>query len=542
MTQPVQACIGLGANLGDRQANINAALAALRDTEGVSLTATAPLLRTAPVTRTPGEQQPDYLNSAAVVETTLTARQLLDTLLSIERSLGRDRAHEERWGPRLIDLDLLLYGDAVIEEPGLTVPHPEMHKRAFVLAPLSQIAPDATHPVLSKSMQLLLTELQKPARVISHGVALLLAGLLGTSAFAQAPSAPPEAPQSAAGIVAHLAETTRNADFDVSIETRIVGSTPSAPITGYLYHHGALTLGALGIQWGDGAYRIWSLDAPDRVIAGDALPGVELQTALRSLPTLPIPQIRFLAGENSLDALWGEIQWSDSTRIVPGEQAIELTGVSPSFLVSISDADAKPPIDLVRIASPTDADGPAIEIRSSVATDPPALPSDLDDRRAVESFKNLLPMAGELATGQQLSGLVLLDSQSVPWFGKPAADTPILLLFLREADPWSDEVRNVIHQMAETPWLGDTEIHAVMVMENNDPDLAVRVADRIHEWGGGVLWTVSAESSINLFAPDATAVAVLIDDEGVIADICVIENRASDPKSLARRFLNALSD
>ena len=91
--------------------------------------------------------QPDFVNAAALLETTLAPRALLDALLAIERAHGRERAADgTRWGPRTLDLDLLLHGDLVIDEPGLVVPHPQLHARAFVLVPLAEVAPDAVVP------------------------------------------------------------------------------------------------------------------------------------------------------------------------------------------------------------------------------------------------------------------------------------------------------------------------------------------------------------------------------------------------------------
>jgi len=92
--------------------------------------------------------QPAFVNAAAVLDTTLDARALLDAMLGIERDFGRDRATDgsDRWGARTLDLDLLLYGDAVIDEPGLRVPHPHLHQRAFALVPLVEIAPDIVIP------------------------------------------------------------------------------------------------------------------------------------------------------------------------------------------------------------------------------------------------------------------------------------------------------------------------------------------------------------------------------------------------------------
>jgi 2-amino-4-hydroxy-6-hydroxymethyldihydropteridine diphosphokinase len=130
------AYVGLGANLGDREATIRAAVAALPGVVAVSS-----LRETDPVGKT---DQPEFLNGVAALETALSPRELLDVLLAVERSLGRER--RERWGPRTIDLDLLLYGNAVIDEPGLTVPHPRLHERRFTLEPLVELDPELVVP------------------------------------------------------------------------------------------------------------------------------------------------------------------------------------------------------------------------------------------------------------------------------------------------------------------------------------------------------------------------------------------------------------
>jgi 2-amino-4-hydroxy-6-hydroxymethyldihydropteridine diphosphokinase len=131
-----RAYVGLGANLGDREATIRAALEALPGLVGVSK-----LRETDPVGVV---DQPPFLNAAAVLETELAPRELLDTLLAVERELGRER--RERWGPRTIDLDLLLYGAETIDEPGLTVPHPRLHERRFALEPLLDLDPELAIP------------------------------------------------------------------------------------------------------------------------------------------------------------------------------------------------------------------------------------------------------------------------------------------------------------------------------------------------------------------------------------------------------------
>ena len=138
-----RAFVGLGGNLGDVAEAFASALAQMD-----ALPATQ-LLRVSRRYRTPAwgvTAQPEFLNAVAMLETMLPARELLASLLAIERAHGRDRASETRWGPRTLDLDLLLYADAVIDEPGLRVPHPHLHERAFALRPLLEIAPDVTIP------------------------------------------------------------------------------------------------------------------------------------------------------------------------------------------------------------------------------------------------------------------------------------------------------------------------------------------------------------------------------------------------------------
>lgn len=143
MKTMVQACIGLGANLGDAAGTLRQAVIALGQREDVTVRRMSRCYRTPAWGR---EDQPDFVNAVALLETRLPPRALLDLLLAVEADFGRHRMDGERWGPRTLDLDLLLYGDAVIDEPGLRVPHPHLHERAFALVPLLEVMPDARIP------------------------------------------------------------------------------------------------------------------------------------------------------------------------------------------------------------------------------------------------------------------------------------------------------------------------------------------------------------------------------------------------------------
>jgi 2-amino-4-hydroxy-6-hydroxymethyldihydropteridine diphosphokinase len=156
---PVTAYIALGANLGDRARNIRRALAQLMETPEVSVTNIASMLENPAVGGPP--DSPPFINSAAEVKTTLGSHALLRRLLEIEKNLGRIR--REKWEPRPIDIDLLLFGDQIISSQELVVPHPLMHERRFVLQPLAEIAPEAVHPVLQMTISGLLENLHRQA-------------------------------------------------------------------------------------------------------------------------------------------------------------------------------------------------------------------------------------------------------------------------------------------------------------------------------------------------------------------------------------------
>jgi len=152
----IKAFLSLGSNLGDKELNIKKAIEALQTAKGIDIMMVSNCYETLP--EGGGRNQPFFLNNAVEILTTLTPHELLEKAQEIESNLGRTNKND--YSPRIIDIDIVLYGEDIIIEEDLTIPHPLMHERLFVLEPLYEIAPDAIHPVMGETVEKLLHQLQ----------------------------------------------------------------------------------------------------------------------------------------------------------------------------------------------------------------------------------------------------------------------------------------------------------------------------------------------------------------------------------------------
>jgi 2-amino-4-hydroxy-6-hydroxymethyldihydropteridine diphosphokinase len=555
--QPVLACIALGANLGDREATLRAALAALAESGAVRVLRTSALHETDAVTLPGAPSQPAYLNAAAVIETTLDPEPLLDLLLEIERALGRDRAGAARWTARTIDLDLLLYADRVIDAPGLRVPHPRLHERRFVLAPLAEVAPDWINPERGVTVRAMHRALDAPgaARRSPALVGVAALGLLVGGAGAIAQGGPVRDP-----------DAVREPDGGrILAPAEALARMQAAYLAGPVGEHIELVARSSGVVQRD---RITLRMAPEtiridfdgltaqatesgltiahetsgRAHTIDASPG-ESRFALleRALPPLPLPELTIArrgAEATALGALCRDLRWFSAT---PMDGLLLVEGVGPECSASIA-------LDRTtwRLASATlrgrGAGGPiSVEIR--VEPFDPGAPDvwmlDAATLTPVASLADLAPRSGDIAIGDAAPDLLLLTRNAMPWRLTDAiGDGGAVLILFREDTPGAREALEAARQIGGAhPGVG---VALGVVLPATGVEPLARLADLARDWGDDLHWTVSADTTLGRFAPDSVGVLVAIDGAGVVRLVEPIENRAGDGESLARRVRDAL--
>ena len=541
--------LALGSNVGDRTATIEAAITAITAIVGVDVTARSPIIETEAVTLPGSDPQRPYRNAAITIETTLEPRVLLERLQSIEQTLGRVRAcggsgeQSGRWAPRTIDIDILLDGDRIIDEPGLTVPHPRMHERRFVLEPLSAIAPGARHPALKKTARAMLESLGPPAGgavIATQASALLVllagmfAAMFGAMAFvqpvmAQAPGAEPAAAVTSrdpnevyrrlvetyrAGPIAERVTLIADSEFRRREQHAVVRLDAASGTV-------MLELGPLRAVVRDGELRVTHERRGDRYARFPAASRSIPALLADALPPLPMPDFALAfddpANPVHLTPFPGDFVWTAALDSATEPQLV-LLGQSRDAIVSyVIDTNTW---RLIVGVITTPGSRLRIEMRYEAIDpgDPAQWRLDLRGRSPVPTLAQLQPGGADINPGAPAPPMVFFTIASEPWRLEIDHRGPIALLLFREASPAVLDARDALRQSAaalEHP----IDIQPVLVTEKLvGIDLFERIGQTVHAWGSPVLWSVSPDATIDRFT-DAPACIVLIDAERTVVGI-----------------------
>jgi len=557
-TDAAHACIALGANLGDRAGAIRAALAALDRLPGVEVLRTSSLHETDAVTLPGAEPQPAYCNAAAVVATTLRPEALLDALLRIERDLGRDREDAARWAPRMIDLDLLLYADRVIDAPGLRVPHPRMHERAFVLDPLAEIALNWRHPTLGATVAELRARLDRRVRgsgLAGVAVACLLAMLAPGAAAQVTNDTDPPASQT------EDAAPVTPAEALARMQSAYAGDPVGERIEIVARSSGEVRRDGLTLRVAPTAVRI-DFDGLAAFATAEAMtlahvpsgrgrvtPASDGETRFglidRMLPPLPLPQLVVLrqgAGVTALPPLCENLRWFSATEV---DDLLLVEGVGDACSASLALDRSTWRLASATLRGRTNAGPISVEIRVEGFDPGPVADWSLDGGsiQPIESLAELAPREGDIRPGDAAPDLLLLTPDATPWrlsAELAEASSPRALLLFREDTPAARDALDAAERAAAEGAEGLATIVGVVLPASGVEPLA-RLDALADHWGDGLLWTVSADTTLGRFAPDSVGALVVIDAGGVVRLIEPIENRASDIPSLTRRIVASLS-
>ena len=538
--------LALGSNVGDRTAAVNTAIDAIGALNGVMVVARSSIIETDAVTLDGADPQRDYRNAVITIETALDPRTLLSALQGIELDLGRDRRDGERWAPRTIDIDILLMGERIIDEPGLTVPHPRMHERRFVLWPLCQIAPGAMHPSLGIDAAAMLANLDRPASGRSNAnIAILLSALLCVGS-----AAPPTKAQDNAD-PAPPAQTDQHPampDAD-EIYQRVAAAYKDGPIAERIHISAKSAIreraetvmvradadsGTLLLELGpilalvrEDELIITHADRPDRYAYFSGHDRTLNELIADSLPPMMFPHLALVFDDPEeaprIAPFTGAIEWTNAIPNAAESKMVLLgrsgggDGESSALCSYIVDTESW---RLVAGAITV----PATRLRVEMRIEPidPGDPADWDldtqGRIPVATLAQLQPGGVDIHPGLHVPAMSLFTIDSVPWSLENDHEGPVAIMLFNEATPVLLAARDALRAAIEAN-SAELPIQPMLIAEDLvGIDLFERLGETVHAWGDPVLWSVSPIATIDRFTT-APACIVLIDGEGIVREI-----------------------
>lgn len=540
---PRQCQLALGSNIGDRTATIRAAIAAIDRLENARVIAQSPIIETEAVTVEGAAPQRAYRNAAITIETTLDPAALLERLQEIERSLGRRRAEGVRWAPRTIDIDILLDGDLIMDEPGLTIPHPRMHERRFVLGPLCAISPDAVHPALRRSVRQLLSALDRPNPGVKPAAIVMLALLsaLFTPGFAQtglAQAPPADQPADPPAellrldpgeVFRSITDAYRAGPIAERVTVTAVSEHRQREQTATVFvdapgKSALLELGPLRALARNGELRVTHKRRGDRYAIFPAGGRSIAAIVADSLPPIPLPELS-LAFDDPADPVHltpfpGIIEWTDAMH-APGATKLVLIGAGPGTRVTyVVNTETW---RLIAGVLTTPDSGLHIEMTFEGIDpgDPAEWAIGTQGKSPVPTLAQLQPGDTDIGAGAPAPPMVFFTLGSKPWRLEADHEGPIALLFFREISPAVLAARDAITTAVGA---GDQpfDVQPVLVTSRLvGIDLFERLGRTVHAYGDHVLWTASPEATIDRFTT-GPACAVFLDADATVRAVVEI--------------------
>jgi 2-amino-4-hydroxy-6-hydroxymethyldihydropteridine diphosphokinase len=521
------AYIGLGSNLGDRDRNIARAVQLLDTNPDIHIVQTAPIVESEALVQPDTPDQPPYRNTVAHLRTTLEPQSLMAIMLETENTMGRVRTIGNRWESRTIDLDLLLYDDLVYNTPGLTIPHPHMHTRTFVLEPLAQLDPNLSHPVLKQTVKQLLAT----CRQCVSAIIVLLGVILSTPLQAQQPTAAQilSAAHQSLHANPYAATVELQLRSDEGLQTQIISiySQNASTIIDLGLLHILVTADACTIQHTQSNRYITLRD--------DQRTGWQLLAS--ALPTIPIFLLDLLAADDPASiqyAALGQINWAPPTKnrkITTLEGAGELNATITLTLNTKTAAIIQATTRLTTTQgtrtilqqyNPTPIESP-VQFAKRIAR--------LNAGKRVESISQLIPTQGTTHVGDHFPFMLLLFPDGRADITPPS--TPTVWIFSRHN--LNATLSSTLQTLLETE---SFSTRFVSIHQSTNPIDTLNAIDE--QFAPAIRWSADPATTIDQFAPDANAVLVLTDADQQVLLIHTLEGDQIDTKSLLGRIAKLL--